>query len=471
MWLAIFVGHSSKPHRKWREDLRGRIEAGIISQTPGNHLKRLEFIRRPNQRNSTVAYTPLDHYSVIDYLRALPVLAGRLPDGAGLHAREVGDGNLNLVFIVESSAGPENSVVLKQALPYLRVAGESWPLTRERMRFETQALLKHNELAPGLAPQVYHFDEEMSLVVMENLSHLEVMRRPLVARKRFPYFADHISTFMARALFFTSDLYLTGLEKKELQAKFINPHLCKIQEDFVFTNPYMESPENKWNPLLDAEVQAVRRNTPLKLALAEMKDGYMTRGQALIHSDLHTGSIMADEEETKVIDPEFAFYGPMGFDVGAVLENLVLNHLSHYAHTPDPQVRAEYQEYLLSLVHLVWNEFARKFDELWAANNRGELVPPKYWDYPGGAEAFAEFRRRYIAGLLQDTAGFGGAKMLRRMMGIVSVWDITSITDLERRAVAERLAIRIGSRWLLERNRIATVDDLIGIVRDETQEV
>ena len=84
------------------------------------------------------------------------------------------------------------------------------------------------------------------------------MRKPLVARQRFPNFADHISTFMARTLFFTSDLYLTGLEKKELQAKFINPHLCKIQEDFVFTNPFMESPENNWNPLLDAEVQAVR---------------------------------------------------------------------------------------------------------------------------------------------------------------------------------------------------------------------
>ena len=89
-----------------------------------------------------MAYTPLDHQSVIDYLRALPGLENRLPADAALHAREVGDGNLNLVFIVESSAGPEHSVVLKQALPYLRVAGESWPLTRERMRFETQALLK-----------------------------------------------------------------------------------------------------------------------------------------------------------------------------------------------------------------------------------------------------------------------------------------------------------------------------------------
>lgn len=412
-----------------------------------------------------MAYRALDSYSVLDYLRATPALGAVLDLSAPLHAREVGDGNLNLVFIVEAATG--QSLVVKQALPYLRVAGESWPLTRERMRFETQALLKHNELAPGLAPQVYHFDDEMSLVVMENLSGLEVMRKPLVARKRFPNFADHISTFLARTLFFTSDFYLTGVEKKELQAKFINPHLCKIQEDFVFTNPFMESPENRWNALLNDEVQAVRQNSALKLALAEMKLSYMTHAEALIHSDLHTGSIMANAELTKVIDPEFAFFGPMGFDVGAVLENLVLNYLSHFAHTSDAATRREYQAYLLDLVREIWVQFAAKFDALWVEHNRGELMPAKYWAHPSGAEAFAEFRRRTLARILQDVAGFGGAKMLRRMMGIVSVWDITSITDLEQRAVAERLAIRIGSRWVTERQAIASVDDLIGIVREE----
>jgi 5-methylthioribose kinase len=168
-----------------------------------------------------------------------------------------------------------------------------------------------------------------------------------------------------------------------------------------------------------------------------------------------------------VIDPEFAFYGPMGFDIGAVLENLVLNYLSHFAHTPDGAVRREYQEYLLSLVREIWLQFARKFDELWANNNRGELAPPKYWDFAGGEAAFAEFRRRYIARLLQDTAGYGGCKYLRRMMGIVNVWDINSIADPEQRAIPERYAVHIGRRWVLERTRITTIDDLIAIVREE----
>ena len=157
----------------------------------------------------------------------------------------------------------------------------------------------------------------------------------------------------------------------------------------------------------------------------------------------------------------------MGFDVGAVLENLVLNCLSHYGHTDDSAVRADYQDYLLAMVRNVWHGFATKFDALWVTNNQGELAPPQYWNWPGGEEAFAEFRQRYILGLLRDSAGHGGCKMLRRMMGVVSVWDISSIADTTKRAIAERKAIRIGSRWLLERHTITAIDDLIAMVRAE----
>jgi 5-methylthioribose kinase len=416
-------------------------------------------------------YQPLNERTVIDYVRRRPALGTVIPHDVALSVKEVGDGNLNLVFAIATVGGPPRSAVLKQALPYLRVAGASWTLTRERMRFETQALLRYNELAPGLSPQVYDYDEEMSLVIMENLEECDIMRKPLVARRRFPHVADHISTFLARTLFFTSDLCLPGIQKKALLLKNINPDLCKLQEDFVYSNPFMDSPENKWNPLIEEEIRAVRNNGPLKVAISEMKEQYMTHAQALLHGDLHTGSIMLNEHVTKVIDPEFAFFGPMGYDVGALLENLVLNYLSHFAHTPNAEARAEYQEYLLSMVQGIWNDFARKFDKLWTGNPSGELPPVKFWNFPGGMEAFEEFRCRYIQQVLRDAAGHGGCKMLRRIMGIVSVWDLTSIEDLAKRAVIERLAIRIGSRWILERNRIHAVTDLISMVREETFEV
>ena len=69
----------------------------------------------------------------------------------------------------------------------------------------------------------------------------------------------------------------------------------------------------------------------------------------------------------------------MAYDAGAVFQNLVLNCLSHFGHTPDRPQREEYQEYLLGLVRGVWNEFARKFDALWREDPRGDLMPARFW--------------------------------------------------------------------------------------------
>ena len=38
------------------------------------------------------------------------------------------------------------------------------------------------------------------------------------------------------------------------------------------------------------------------------------------------------KNDTKVIDPEFAFYGPMGFDLGMNIANYLMAFLSQPAH-------------------------------------------------------------------------------------------------------------------------------------------
>ncbi|HXV41697.1 MAG TPA: S-methyl-5-thioribose kinase, partial [Anaerolineae bacterium] len=175
-----------------------------------------------------MTYQALNEQTVTEYIKKRPAMARIFAPDAQLTAKEVGDGNINMVFVIEDQAGSQ-SAVIKQALPYVRILGDTWELTRERIRFETQSLLLYNRLTPGLAPQVYDHDDEMSLVIMENLNQHQIMRHFLVARRQSPDFADHISTFMARTLFFTSDLYLDGRQKKALQAQYINPHMCKIQ--------------------------------------------------------------------------------------------------------------------------------------------------------------------------------------------------------------------------------------------------
>lgn len=51
---------------------------------------------------------------------------------------------------------------------------------------------------------------------------------------------------------------------------------------------------------------------------------FIERQQALLHGDLHTGSFMVTEDTTYAIDAEFAYYGPMAFDVCKMIANLLI---------------------------------------------------------------------------------------------------------------------------------------------------
>lgn len=70
-------------------------------------------------------------------------------------AEEVGDGNINFVFIVK---GPAGGVCVKQALPYVRCVGESWPLTVDRIKCESAALELHGKACPAHVPFVLKVD-------------------------------------------------------------------------------------------------------------------------------------------------------------------------------------------------------------------------------------------------------------------------------------------------------------------------
>ncbi|MEM7142519.1 MAG: S-methyl-5-thioribose kinase [Actinomycetota bacterium] len=403
-------------------------------------------------------YRALDDTTILDYLREQPSVMAVLGEG-DLTAEEMGDGNLNQVFIVRASGG--GSLIVKQALPYLRVAGDDWPLTRERMRFEIAALHFHNEIAPERVPTVHLADEDMSLVAMDFLAEHEVMRGPLLRGERFPLFSGHISEFLATLHFTTSDMALTGEDKKALQRQFINPALCKIQEDFVYTNPYMESEENEWHEGITDVVMGLRSDWEIKAAIAEIKDTYMTRAQAMLHGDMHTGSIMVTADDTKCIDPEFAFFGPIGYDLGTLFANLAINWAAQPAHGGDASAN---QAEVASIIRDVWNGYAETFDRLWAAGNTGELVPEGYWAFDGGDAAFAEYRARYLRTILQDSAGHAGCEMLRRLMGIVTVPDLETIEDGDARSEAERHVHAVARRWLVDRGSIEDVDQFVAIL-------
>src|SRR3546814_2123678 len=141
-----------------------------------------------------------------------------------------------------------------------------------------------------------------------------ILRKGLIAGTRYPRLAGHMAEFMAETLFRTSDLHLPAAAKKERMAIFCaNTELCRITEDLVFTDPYRDSPLNRWTgPQLDRIATEFRSDTALKIAAQHSKMKFLSSAEAMIHGDLHSGSIMVTETDTRAIEPEFAFYGQIG---------------------------------------------------------------------------------------------------------------------------------------------------------------
>ncbi|KAK3017055.1 hypothetical protein RJ639_006986 [Escallonia herrerae] len=352
---------------------------------------------------SSDEFRPLNENSLVEYIKATPALSSKLGDVSqldNLQIKEVGDGNLNFVFIV---TGPSGSVVIKQALPYMRCIGESWPMTKERAYFEATALKEEARLCPNHVPEVYHF--------------------------------DRVAQFCG------------------------NVELCRLTEQVVFSDPYKVSEYNRWtSPYLDKDAEAVREDNILKLEVAQLKSTFCERAQALIHGDYHTGSVMVTQDSTQLIDPEFAFYGPMGFDVGAFLGNLFLAYFSQDGHVDHENDRKTYKKWILRTVAETWNLFHEKFTALWDEHKDGpgEAYLPAIYNTP---ELQQLVKQKFMNDLFHDTLGFGAAKMIRRIVGVAHVEDFESIKDAGKRADCERRALDFAKMLLKERRKFQEITE------------
>ena len=410
-------------------------------------------------------YAPLSESTIRTFLRSIPGLTELLGGPAADWAvREVGDGNLNLVFIVKGSAG---GLVVKQALPYVRLVGESWPLPLDRIYFEHEALGHQARAVSGAVPKVHYFDASRAAIVMELLEPHIILRKALIRGTFLPRLAKDISGFVASTLFATSDFAMPAVEKRAAQALFSrNSKLCKITEDLVFTDPYRIANLNRWtSPQLDAVAARFRFDAPLKLAVQELKWIFLTRGEALLHGDLHTGSVMVTQEDTRIIDPEFAFFGPMGFDIGAFMANLLLAYFAQAGQAGPDDDRIAYREWILDTLEAFWRGFESRFLALWRKGGDGDVFSGALFADSAAAIALEGFRGRFMGGLLGDAIGFAGAKMVRRILGLAHVEDLESIADADRRAGCELRVLHMARRLIVDRGSFRSIGEVTQMAR------
>lgn len=409
-------------------------------------------------------YEPLKVETLGARLGGLAALRDVLGPPSGWRVREVGDGNLNLVFIVESDQG---GLIVKQALPYVRLVGESWPLPLKRSFFEYHALKRQAARDPGRVPEILHFDETQALVVMEFLTPHVILRHALIAGRMPPKIAQDLGLFTARTLFRGSDLSMTARDRKADLALFAdNVELCDITENLVFTDPYFAAELNRHtSPQLDGLVAQMRADTELKMEAQRLKHMFAANAETLVHGDLHSGSIMVTDDDTRVIDPEFAFYGPMAFDVGMLFANFWMSFFSQRGHEQAGS-RSAQQDWLLGVVTETWATFQAEFERLWMTERTGMLYARSLFEDQGDTDGATESLARLMARLERDLFGFAGVEIHRRILGLAHNADFETIEYEDLRASCETNALNFGTKIIKRANHGLTIAEANALARE-----
>lgn len=394
-----------------------------------------------------------DQYFLMREEDIAPYLAEKMPayfpEGAKLEVKEIGDGNLNYVYRAVDPVS-QRSIIVKQAGISLRIS-EEMKLSTDRNRIEAEILELQGQLAEGLVPKVYSYDTTMAALTMEDLSDYSMMRYAMMRHEMYPNFADQMTTFLVNTLLESSDVVMEHKAKKELVKRFINPELCEISEDLVLTEPVDDF--NGRNSLYPGTEDFVQRelynDKALKLEMAKLKFKFMNEAQSLIHGDLHTGSIFVKPERTVVFDPEFAFYGPMGYDIGNVIANLWFAWGNGFACD-----KTEFCQWIEETVVAVIDGFCAKFKQRFAE---------KATDRMAKTEGFCDW---YLGEILADTAGYTGTELLRRTVGMAKNKDLTTVQEADKRVAFEKRNIRLGKAYILQRGEMRQGSDFLSLFRD-----
>lgn len=234
--------------------------------------------------------------------------------------------------------------------------------------------------------------------------------------------------------------------------RFTNPELCDITEELFFNEPYEIHERNAYPRDLEPLAASLRDDAELRVAVGGLKHRFYSHAEALLHGDVHSGSIFVAENRLKVIDAEFGFYGPIGFDIGSALGNLLIGYCAAPGLLP-PREAAAARENRLNDVREVWLSFSQRFLALAAEKSRDRAL------------AVSGYSHEFLRKVWRDTIGYCGTELIRRTVGMSQVADIKTIADEAMRIECVRQAITLGRSLILLADHIPDSDALIARIR------
>ncbi|MBP8031801.1 MAG: phosphotransferase [Acetobacterium sp.] len=412
------------------------------------------------------SYGNLTETGVADYLKEKAIFpADANLTVVDLHAvKESIEGFVNLIYHVYDQSG--KSVIMKQMLsmPRFRIEDEKnntvedsnrseWTLDLGRMRSEIATLIFWNSVYPGISPEIYLFDEANRIIVMEDLMDLSLLRFELCRMVKHGHFTAKIGAFFARNLFYSSNLHLTNYKKSEVERFFVNPEYTALVP-FLFHENIGVSWEREMIPGTDIKRAELVDNPQIKAEFQRLENKFMNDKECLIHTDLHSSNIMISADDVRIIDGEFAGFGPLAQDFGRLTASLTLNYISWFGdETRTAAEKADFQTYLLVTITDLYTTFQKEFQQL-VESHREESYSLKTLNVD-----------TYLIDQLQNALSYTGVNVMSRLANRGICYDFLRLPEANR-LVPCLLGMDISKELMLNQRNYLTITDYTQLLKN-----
>lgn len=361
---------------------------------------------------------------------------------------EDGDGYVNHIFRVRTE---KIAFVLKQGLEKARMSG--LPMEMSRVQLEYDCMCIRYSIMPEYTPYPIFYDPANNLFVMENVSHLKVARFQFNKNVMFERFGYMCGTCAAINEFYTSEYYLDREDFRNLVCRFMNTRMRKIMEDKMFLDRFDTPFEDALGDDFQEFAELFTNDSRYTTELFKLRRSYMSRTDALIHSDYHTSNVLVSQDEMKVIDMEFSFMGPFGYDIGYMAGNLISQYCAAcFKPFPSEEERNEYKAYLLATIKHMYYSYFITFTDCWNEDSK-----PRYKNQYG-------LRRSIMDEMMVESVGYASMVNWFRTVSAIPYPDFDVIEDLNLRRQAETLSLLIDWQIMFQRYSYQSVDDLIDTI-------
>ncbi|MDR9418074.1 phosphotransferase [Gracilimonas sp.] len=286
-------------------------------------------------------------------------------------------GNINVVW---RAKGEHKNVIIKYAPPHI-ATNPDVPLSNSRIDFEANALKLYNdsERLKDIAsskirpPELYFFDGERSLIVMEDVGDLQELSSGVLASGSPQKIGERLGIFIG-------DLHRITFRDEAFGRDFHNLEIQKVRNQLQYQPAWEYAGLD--NEKLEEEIK--KRSQDLGNSLLE-------KGKCLVMGDLWPPSIFVGKRnQIRLIDWEFVHFGRP------------LQDVAHFAAHCWMQGQVEKSTYYGSAWENLWTSFLKGY-KVSTSSLYGELLNKRELEDIGvhiGAEilirTFGSFKNGYL---------------------------------------------------------------------------